>query len=59
MVDDELLAWYEEHYPNNSLNWIVDKMLRKFREYADSNTPKLHIEMAIEELEIEGTLKNG
>lgn len=30
-LDDELISWYEESYPEGSLNWVFNMLLREFK----------------------------
>lgn len=38
-LDEELVSWYEENYPNASLPWLVNMLLRAFVDTHGLTTP--------------------
>ena len=39
-LEDELLSWYEGQYPDNSITWILNILLREFKEAHENHTPR-------------------
>lgn len=38
-LEDELLSWYEENYPDQTITWILNILLREFKN-GHGETPK-------------------
>ena len=55
-LDDELLAWYEANYPEQSINWIIHELLTEFKDVANSNTVKQHVEITAQNILDRGSM---
>lgn len=43
-LDSDLLEWFYQEFPDGSLWWTINGLLRSFKEAVEDNTPKSYLE---------------